>query len=59
MANGDDGLAHTVTAIDGSFDSGRLGSGETFRHTFDIAGTYASQCMIHPQSMQATIVVTD
>ncbi len=57
--NGDDGLAHTVTAADGSFSSGRLGSGETFAHTFDTAGTYAYQCMLHPQSMQGTIVVTD
>jgi plastocyanin len=58
-ANDDDGLAHTVTASDGSFDSGRLGSGETFMRTFDTPGTYAYQCKLHPQSMQAEIVVTD
>lgn len=58
-ANGDDGLAHTVTAADGSFDSGRLGSGSTFSHTFDTAGTFAYQCTIHPKSMQGTVVVTD
>jgi plastocyanin len=58
-ANNDDGLAHTVTAVDGSFDSGRLGSGSTFSHTFDTAGTFAYQCTIHPKSMQGTIVVAD
>ena len=58
-ANDDDGLAHTVTAADGSFDSGRLGSGATFSHTFDTAGTFAYQCTIHPQSMQGTVVVTN
>ena len=58
-ANDDDGLAHTVSALDGSFDSGRLGSGATFSQTFETAGTYAYQCTLHPKSMQGTIVVTD
>jgi plastocyanin len=58
-ANDDDGLAHTVVALDGSFNSGRLGSGATFSHTFDTPGTYAYQCMIHPRSMQGSVVVTN
>jgi plastocyanin len=58
-ANDDDGLAHTVSSSDGSFDSGRIGSGETFTHTFDTAGTYSYQCMIHPQSMQGSVVASD
>jgi plastocyanin len=56
-ANDDDGLAHTVTAVDGSFNSGRMGSGATFSHTFDTPGTYAYQCTLHPQSMQGSVVV--
>jgi plastocyanin len=58
-ANDDDGLGHTITADDGSFDSGRMGSGATFSHTFDSAGAYAYQCAIHPKSMQGTVVVQD
>jgi plastocyanin len=48
---------HTVTADDGSFDSGRLSGGSHFSHTFSAAGTFTYHCSIHP-SMQATIVVT-
>ena len=39
---------HTVTAADGSFDSGELTNGDTFTHAFDTAGTYAYACTIHP-----------
>ncbi|MDQ3881118.1 MAG: cupredoxin domain-containing protein, partial [Chloroflexota bacterium] len=31
---------HTVTADDGSFDSGELDTGGTFSHTFTSAGTF-------------------
>lgn len=40
-------LPHTVTADDGSFDSGTLGSGDTFSFTFEEAGSYAYYCRIH------------
>ena len=53
----DNGVAHTVTADDGSFDSGRMTSG-TFRHTFDHPGEFAYHCQIHPQQMMGTIVVS-
>jgi plastocyanin len=49
---------HTVTADDGSFDSGRLDPGETFSFTFTTAGTFAYQCGFHPE-MQGTIDVTE
>ena len=52
-----DGANHTVTADDGSFDSGAFGSGATFSVTFDIPGTYTYFCGIHG-SMTGTIVVT-
>jgi plastocyanin len=49
-------LAHTATADDESFDSGRLGQGESFSRTFDTAGTFAYHCTLHP-SMTATVIV--
>jgi plastocyanin len=38
---------HTVTADDGSFNSGSLQSGNRFEHTFDLPGTYPYHCEIH------------
>jgi plastocyanin len=40
--------AHTVTADDGSFDSGRLTSDDRFAHTFTAEGSYAYHCTVHP-----------
>jgi plastocyanin len=51
-----DGATHTVTADDGSFDSGKLGNGETFTHSFDAVGTFSYHCEIH-SSMTGSIVV--
>lgn len=48
---------HTVTADDGSFDSGTLQPGGTFSMTFDTPGTFIYHCEIHP-NMMGTIVVT-
>jgi plastocyanin len=53
----DDGVGHTWTADDGSFDSGTLGPGDTFEQTFDEPGTFAFHCNIHP-SMTGTLTVT-
>jgi plastocyanin len=47
---------HTVTAADGSFDSGILDVGARFQHTFLDPGTFAYACRLHAE-MQATIVV--
>jgi plastocyanin len=47
---------HTVTAVDGSFDSKPIAGGGTFSQAFPKAGTYAYHCTIH-SSMTATIVV--
>lgn len=44
----DDDEAHTVTARDGSFDSGGLGTGDIWTHTFAKAGSYAYFCEMHP-----------
>jgi Plastocyanin len=51
-----DSTTHTVTADDGSFDSGDLAPGATFSHTFSKAGSVAYHCKIH-SSMHGTIVV--
>ena len=39
---------HTVTAGDGSFDSGLLERGSTFSFTVDELGTYRYVCELHP-----------
>jgi len=46
----------TVTG-DG-FDSGILGQGETFRWTFNNAGTYSYSCSFHP-NMTGMVIVTE
>ena len=38
---------HTVTADDGTFDSGDVLSGLRFRHTFDAVGSYRYHCRVH------------
>jgi plastocyanin len=52
----DDGRDHTVTAGDGSFDSGVVGQGQTFVRTFSTAGTFSYLCVIH-SGMTGTIAV--
>jgi len=52
----DDGARHTVTASDGSFDSGDLKPGMKWSHTFTAPGTIAYGCTQHPE-MQATVIV--
>jgi len=47
---------HTVTAKDGTFDSGFLNTGEGFTRTFTSAGTVEYLCSIHP-AMVGTVVV--
>lgn len=48
---------HTVTANDGSFDSGNMTSGDTFSHTFPSAGTFPYFCEVHGQSMSGSVTV--
>jgi plastocyanin len=47
---------HTVTAVGGQFDSGRIDTGESFTVTFATPGTFAYTCTIHP-SMHGSVVV--
>ena len=43
----DDGTAHTLTADDGSFDTGVLDGGMQMKITIDKPGRYAYHCDIH------------
>jgi plastocyanin len=49
-------LPHTVTADDGSFDSGTIDVGRRWAHTFAAAGSYAFHCTPHP-FMKGVVVV--
>jgi plastocyanin len=48
--------AHTVTAEDGSFDSGSLAPGKQWSHFFQNAGTFSYQCTQHP-ALKGTVKV--
>ena len=51
-----DTVAHTVTAEDGSFNSGTIVEGDTFEQRFDKVKIYTYSCSIHPE-MKGTIIV--
>lgn len=51
-----DSPTHTVTADDGSFDSGELATDATFEFTFDEPGEFTYHCEIH-STMTGTIFV--
>ena len=52
----DDSIEHTVTADDGSFDSGPISFGDTFDNTFDSPGEFGYHCSIHPFMTGVVIV---
>lgn len=56
VTNADD-VAHTLTAKDKSFDTGRLEPGKSATVTLRTTGTFAYVCSFHPY-MQGTIQVT-
>ena len=53
--NGDD-IPHTVRAVDGSFRSKPLDSGDSYSFTFAKPGIYAYFCSIHPKMLGKVIV---
>ena len=53
--NGDQ-MAHTVTATNGSFDSGLIQPGAKWSHTFTQPGTYDFSCTPHP-FMKGVVIV--
>jgi plastocyanin len=59
----DDDTLHTVTSGSGtdenagaSFDSGMMGAGKIFEHTFTTAGEYPYFCVVHPDMIGKVIV---
>jgi plastocyanin len=59
----DDETLHTVTSGSGTdenmgvlFDSGMMGKGKTFVHTFTVAGEYPYFCMVHPDMIGKVLV---
>ncbi len=59
----EDGVPHTVTADDGSFNSGNLKKGDSFKFTFTKAGKFPYYCTFHGTAggggMSGTITVTN
>jgi plastocyanin len=51
-----DTTPHTVTADDGSFNSGTIAVGAKFTRVFSTSGTFLYHCTIHPE-MTGTVVV--
>ena len=49
-------VPHTVTADDGSFDSGVLNPGDSYTVAFDGQGTVTYHCTIHPE-MRGSVTV--
>lgn len=52
-----DNVEHTVTANDGSFDSGLFGKDATFSYTFQTAGSFSYYCIPHPNMVGTVTVV--
>jgi plastocyanin len=52
-----DAAAHTVTSMNGAFDSGNMAVGAMYTFTFTQPGTYSYYCTYHTW-MKGTIVVT-
>jgi len=52
-----DSMPHTFTALDRNFDSGSLGEGEEFFHTFTEAGEFEFKCAFHSR-MRGSIIVS-
>ncbi len=51
-----DSIVHTVTAVDGSFDSGFFAEGEHYSYVFDEVGEFEYFCTPHPW-MRAKVIV--
>jgi len=50
-----DSVPHTVTSVDGAFDSGIFDPGAIFSWTFDQPGSFSYVCQLHPQMQGAVI----
>lgn len=52
-----DNVVHTVTDLGGKFDSQIIQPQDSWKHTFDTAGTYNYFCTLHPW-MKGTVIVS-
>jgi plastocyanin len=52
-----DTATHTVTATDGSFNSGDIKPGTSWSYTFSAPGNYTYYCLYHTAWMKGTVVV--
>lgn len=51
-----DTVAHTVTADDGSFDSGSVAPGDSFKQKFEKIKSYSYSCSFH-KDMKGTVTI--
>lgn len=56
IVKNEDGVTHTWTSTDGTFNSGAIAGGSSFEFTFDEPGEYSYFCSIHTQ-MTGTLTV--
>ncbi len=54
----DDDTPHTVRAVDGSFHSKALDTGDRYAFTFTRPGVYSYFCSLHPRMTAKVIVKT-
>ncbi|MEY2474931.1 MAG: hypothetical protein QOG87_246 [Actinomycetota bacterium] len=52
------GTGGVTETPDGTFDSGNLETGKTFRFTFDEPGTFSYFCAVHPATMRGRVQVS-
>jgi len=53
-----DTTIHTVTADDGSFNSGNIAVGATYSKVFSSAGAFSYHCALHPEMTGKIVVAT-
>ena len=56
--NDDPGQMHTVTEVNGAFDSRFIEAADSFSHTFDEVGEFEYYCLPHPW-MRAKVIVVE
>ena len=52
----DDDIPHTVRAVDGSFHSRAMDTGDSFSFTFAKPGVYSYFCSLHPKMVGKVVV---
>ena len=52
-----DSFTHTVTAVDGSFNSGDIKGGSSWTYTFSTPGNFSYYCIYHSAWMKGKVIV--